>query len=176
MFLPNQYDPSHPSLLQKILYLRYPPLLHLLERRNTQWSVKNLDKVNLIKRQVLKVQQPRPDTLSHLIVLFEFHLQTFPSLLDITGPARIKKLGVAAMVQDSLTCDLLRGQEWTYAELLNVKLILQNVVQVGHSDTLVEQVPNLSQRLGRLLGIDWQFESAEDVLGPSWVELLLKIA
>ena len=80
------------------------------------------------------------------------------------------------MVQDSLTCDLLRGQEWTYAELLNVKLILQNVVQVGHSDTLVEQVPNLSQGQGCLLGIDWQFESAEDVLGPSWVELLLKIA
>ncbi len=80
------------------------------------------------------------------------------------------------MIQDSLTCDLLCGQEWAYAELLNVKLILQNVVQVGHSDTFVEQVPNLSQGLGCLMGVDWQFKFTEDVLGPSRVKLLLKVA
>ncbi len=80
------------------------------------------------------------------------------------------------MIKDSLTCDMLCGQEWTCAELLNVKLILQNVVQVGHSDTFVEQVPNLSQGLGCLMGVDRQFKFAEDVLGPLRVELLLKVA
>ncbi len=80
------------------------------------------------------------------------------------------------MVENSLAGDVLCGQEWTYAELFYVQLIFKNVVQVGHGDTFIEQAPNLPQVLGCLLGVDWQLESVEDVLGPSWVELFLKVA